>query len=64
KKKLALSEAYQLTKLQYQQGRTSYFFLEQKENELTQAESNYINALFNLHNAWAQLIFMTGGEIL
>ncbi|MEO0131912.1 MAG: TolC family protein [candidate division WOR-3 bacterium] len=64
RKKSVLTDAYRLTKLQYQQGRTSYFFLEQKENELTQAESDYINALYNLNNAWAQLIYAIGGEIL
>ncbi|OYD14416.1 hypothetical protein CH333_08030 [candidate division WOR-3 bacterium JGI_Cruoil_03_44_89] len=51
----AAREMYQLTKLQYEQGRTSYFFLQQKENALTQAEYNYANALFNLHITGARL---------
>ncbi len=51
----AARAAYQLTKLQYEQGRTSYFFLQQKENELTQAENSYVNALYNLRVLLAQL---------
>ncbi|MEO0126108.1 MAG: TolC family protein, partial [candidate division WOR-3 bacterium] len=47
--------AYQLTKLQYEQGRTTYFFLQQKEGELTQAENNYLNALYNFRLAIATL---------
>ncbi len=51
----AVRDAYQLTKLQYEQGRTSYFFLQQKEGELTQAENNYVNALYHLRVATATL---------
>lgn len=51
----ATRDAYQLTKLQYEQGRTSYFFLQQKESELTQAENGYVNALFNLRASGAAL---------
>ncbi|MEO0092914.1 MAG: TolC family protein [candidate division WOR-3 bacterium] len=47
--------AYQLTKLQYEQGRTSYFFLQQKESELTQAENNCVNAQYNRRLAIATL---------
>lgn len=43
----AAREMYDLTKLQYEQGLTSYFFLQQKESALTRVEYNYINALFN-----------------
>lgn len=51
----AVRAAYQLTKLQYEQGRTSYFFLQQKESELTQAENSYVNAQYNLRSSIAQL---------
>jgi outer membrane protein len=51
----ATRDAYQLTKLQYEQGRTSYFFLQQKESELTQAENGYVNALYNLRASGAAL---------
>lgn len=51
----AVRSVYQLTKLQYEQGRTTYFFLQQKEGELTQAENNYLNALYNLRLAIATL---------
>lgn len=46
---------YQLTKLQYEQGLTSYLFLQQKESALTQAEYNQANALFNLRTSAARL---------
>jgi outer membrane protein len=51
----AVQEMYQLTKLQYEQGLTSYLFLQQKESSLTQAEYNYANALFNLRTSAARL---------
>ncbi|MEO0101999.1 MAG: TolC family protein, partial [candidate division WOR-3 bacterium] len=51
----AVRSSYQLTKLQYEQGRTTYFFLQQKEGELTQAENNYLNALYNFRLAIATL---------
>jgi len=51
----AAQDAYQLTKLQYGQGRTSYFFLQQKESELTQAENGNVNALYNLRASVAAL---------
>ncbi len=56
----AIQGQYQLTKLQYEQGRTSYFFLQQKENELAQAENNLLNALYNLRNASAKLSYTIG----
>jgi outer membrane protein TolC len=46
---------YQLTKLQYEQGLTSYFFLQQKESDLTNAENRYVNALYNLRLSGARL---------
>ena len=58
----ATRTAYQLTKLQYEQGRTTYFFLQQKEGELTQAENNYLNALYNLRLASANLEKVLGRE--
>jgi outer membrane protein len=51
----AAHEMYELTKLQYEQARTSYLFLQQKESALTQAEYNYVNALYNLRIARASL---------
>lgn len=51
----AVREAYQLTKLQYEQGRTSYFFLQQKESDLTRSETNYLNAQLNLRVSVARL---------
>jgi outer membrane protein TolC len=48
-------EVYELTKLQYEEGITSYFFLQQKESELTQAEYSNINALYNLRLTGARL---------
>ncbi len=49
----AVQEMYQLTALQYEQGLTSYFFLQQKEDALTNAEYNYVSALYNLRMAIA-----------
>ena len=51
----AAREMYQLTKLQYEQGLTSYFFLQQKEDALSRAEYNHINALVSLRTAQAVL---------
>ena len=51
----AAQDAYQLTKLQYEQGSTSYFFLQQKESELTQAENSNVTALYNLRTSNAAL---------
>jgi outer membrane protein len=51
----ASREMYQLTKLQYEQGLTSYFFLQQKESDLTSAENKQVNALYNLRVAIARL---------
>jgi len=51
----AVGEMYRLTKLQYEQGRTSYLFLQQKESALTRAELDHANALFNLRVARASL---------
>jgi outer membrane protein TolC len=51
----AAREMYQLTKLQYEQGLTSYFFLQQKESDLTNAENRYVNALYNLRVSVARL---------
>ncbi len=56
----AAREMYYLTRLQYEQGLTSYFFLQQKENSLTRAEYEYINALYNLRNAQAGLEAVLG----
>ncbi len=58
----ATENAYQLTKLQYEQGRTSYFFLQQKENELAQAENAHLNALYNLYNTTAKLSYALGSN--
>ncbi len=57
----AVRTAYQLTKLEYEQGRTSYFFLQQKESELTQTENSYLTALYNLWVAIATLEKAIGG---
>lgn len=51
----AAREMYQLTKLQYEQGLTSYFFLQQKESDLTNTENRYVNALYNLRVSVARL---------
>jgi outer membrane protein len=51
----AKREMYQLTKLQYEQGLTSYFILQQKESDLSSAESQRVNALYNLHVSVARL---------
>jgi outer membrane protein len=51
----AAREIYQLTKLQYEQGLTSYFFLQQKESDLANAESRYVNALYDLRVSIARL---------
>jgi outer membrane protein len=51
----AKREMYQLTKLQYEQGLTSYFILQQKESDLSSAESRQINALYNLRVSTARL---------
>jgi len=51
----AARDMYQLTKLQYEQGLTSYFFLQQKESRLTQAENSRLGALLNLRLSAARL---------
>ena len=51
----AKREMYQLTKLQYEQGLTSYFILQQKESDLSSAESRQITALYNLRVSTARL---------
>lgn len=51
----AAREMYDLTRLQYEQGLTSYFFLQQKESGLTRAEYDYINVLYNLRIARARM---------
>jgi outer membrane protein len=51
----AKREMYQLTKLQYEQGLTSYFILQQKESDLSSAESRQIAALYNLRVSTARL---------
>ncbi|MCK4224974.1 MAG: TolC family protein [candidate division Zixibacteria bacterium] len=58
----ATREMYQLTKLQYEQGLTSYFFLQQKESDLTRAENNYVSALYNLRVYSARLQKAWGGS--
>jgi len=52
---LAKREMYQLTKLQYEQGLTSYFILQQKESDLSSAESQQVNVLYNLRVSAARL---------
>ena len=51
----AAREMYQLTKLQYEQGLISYFFLQQKESDLTNTENRNVNALYNLRVSVARL---------
>jgi outer membrane protein len=51
----AAREMYELTRLQYEMGRISYFFLQQKENSLTRAEYDHNNALMSLRTAYARL---------
>jgi outer membrane protein TolC len=58
----AAREMYQLTKLQYEQGLTSYFFLQQKESDLTNAENRYVNVLYNLRVSGARLEKAWGGR--
>jgi outer membrane protein len=59
----AKREMYQLTKLQYEQGLTSYFFLQDKESDLTQAENQYVNALYNLRVSVARLDKVWGRRV-
>lgn len=56
----ASDDMYRLTKLQYEQGTTSYFMFQQKESALTSAEYNYISTLYNLQTAIANL-YKVGG---
>ncbi len=51
----AAREMYLLTKMQYEQGLTSYFFLQQKESGLTQAETSRLSALLNVRVSAARL---------
>ncbi len=57
-------DIYSLTKLQYEQGTASYFNLQQKEADLTNAETSYINSLFNLRNNLAKLQYNIGRSTL
>ena len=51
----AAREMYLLTKMQYEQGSTSYFFLQQKEAGLTGAETSRLSALLNVRVSAARL---------
>ncbi len=53
---------YRQTKLEYEQGLTSFFILQQKENDLTKGEYDYINALYNLsvQNALLEKLILRG----
>ena len=51
----AAREMYLLTKMQYEQGLTSYFFLQQKESGLTEAETSRLSALLNIRISAARL---------
>ncbi|MGM0607391.1 MAG: TolC family protein [Candidatus Muiribacteriota bacterium] len=65
KQKLKSShDIYTLTQLQYEQGDTTYFFLQQKESELTSAEYSHVNALFNLKLQGLRLIQTLGRSTL
>jgi len=59
----AVQEMYQLTALQYEQGLTSYFFLQQKEDALTNAEYNHGTALYNLQITIATIEKVWGRRI-
>jgi len=48
-------EIYSLTKLKYEQGTTDYFFLQQKETELTNAEFGYVSSLYDVRVNLAQI---------
>ncbi|MDD2889565.1 MAG: TolC family protein [bacterium] len=56
----AIQDMYELTRLQYEQGNTTYFFFQQKEAELTKAEYNYITSLNDLQITIANL-YKAGG---
>ncbi len=51
----AARSMYALTRLQYQQGRVSYFVFQQRELSLTQAENEKVNASYDLFTAAARL---------
>ena len=51
----AARDMYLLTKMQYEQGSTSYFFLQQKEASLTEAETRRLDALLNVRVSAARL---------
>jgi outer membrane protein len=51
----AAKDMYTLTRLQYQQGRASYFVFQQRELSLTQAETEKVNASYDLLTAAAKL---------
>lgn len=51
----AATEIYNLNRLQYQQGRASYFSFQQRELALTRAEYERVNASYNLFVSAAEL---------
>ncbi|TET47768.1 TolC family protein [candidate division TA06 bacterium] len=51
----AATEIYNLNRLQYQQGRASYFSFQQRELSLTRAEYERVNASYNLFVSTAEL---------
>jgi len=53
-------EIYSLTKLKYEQGTTDYFFLQQKESELTNAEFSYVSSLYDVRVNLAQIFRKLG----
>jgi len=59
----AAKDIYQLTKMQYEQGKTSYFFLQQKESDLTSAENAIVSAQYNLRVMDARLLKAWGKRI-
>lgn len=58
----AAREMYELTRLQYEQGLTSYFFLQQKENALTRAEYDQVNADLKFRITTAKLQKVRGRQ--
>lgn len=59
----AKKDIYMLTKLKYEQGSETYFVFQTKENDLSQAEYNYVSSLYNLRNSLLTLQKVAGGKI-
>ncbi len=59
----AKKDIYLLTKLKYEQGSETYFVFQNKENDLSQAEYNYVSSIYSYRTSLLTLQKVAGGKI-